>query len=74
MEHIPVKSSYLESVAYDPVSQTLQVRFLNGGLYNYQGVEPAHYNAFISAPSLGRHLAAHIKPYFKAERVDTLER
>ena len=38
MERQHVNSSNLESVGYDPTTQTLEIEFLNGGLYQYSGV------------------------------------
>lgn len=35
MKRIPVSSSNLASVGYDETSQTLEIGFLHGGVYQY---------------------------------------
>lgn len=34
MNRVPVSSSNLRAVGYDPNTRTLEVEFLNGGLYS----------------------------------------
>ena len=38
MERKNVSSSNLKSVGYDSTTQTLEIEFLNGGLYQYSSV------------------------------------
>jgi hypothetical protein len=61
MNHIPVSSSNIESIAYDPESQVLEAKFKHGGTYSYKGVPPQKYQALMAAPSIGKHLHLHIK-------------
>lgn len=37
MNRTPVSSTNLSAVGYDPDTQTLEIEFLNGGLYRYVG-------------------------------------
>lgn len=61
MQRIPVSSSNLASVGYDTVSQTLEIEFLNGSVYQYFRV-PAHlYHSLMSAASHGSYFSAYIK-------------
>ena len=56
-----VSSSNLEAVGYDPSTMTLEIEFLNGGVYQYFNV-PAHvYSGLMSASSHGSYFDAHIK-------------
>lgn len=48
-----VKSSAVHSIGYDPETQTLRVRFHNGGMYDHEGVPPETYAAFTGAASHG---------------------
>lgn len=38
MNRLPVNSTHIHSVGYDPLSKTMEVEFKNGGLYQYHGV------------------------------------
>lgn len=61
MNRVPVSSSNLSSVGYDPATATLEVEFLNGGVYQYFNV-PAYVHAgLMSATSHGSHFEAYDK-------------
>lgn len=62
--HVPVKSSAIESIGYDPASQLLQVKMKGGKTYDYPGVSAADHEAFMKSDSLGKHLASHIRPKY----------
>lgn len=51
----PVPSSHLKAIGYEPHTQTLEVEFHGGKVYQHAGVSPQHHAALISAPSVGRH-------------------
>lgn len=59
MNHIPVSSSNLSSVAYD--SGTLEIQFKNGRYYRYFNVPESVYLGLLTAPSKGRYFHRHIK-------------
>ncbi len=69
LPHIPVTSSNIESIAHDTDSKTLQVKFKNGGVYEYDGVDEAKFNALKGAPSIGSHLHQHIKGVHEHRKV-----
>jgi hypothetical protein len=69
MQHIPVSSSNLRSVAYDSRSQTLEVAFHSGGVYQYYGVPYHIYNGLMTAPSHGKYLWRHIRDRYSYSRV-----
>ncbi len=61
MDRVRVSSSNLASVGYDPEMRTLEIEFLNGGVYQYSNV-PAHvHSSLMSASSHGSYFAAYIK-------------
>lgn len=59
--HIPVTSTNIASVAHDPATKTLEVKFKNGSVYQYDDVHPALFAGLQAAPSLGGFLHQHIK-------------
>ena len=61
MERQHVSSSNLKSVGYDPISRTLEIEFLNDGIYQYFGVPESVYQGLISASSHGQYFDSHIK-------------
>jgi hypothetical protein len=61
MERLPVQSSNLVSVGYDPETLTLEIEFHNGGIYQYIGVPPEIYEGLISAGSKGTFFHQFIK-------------
>lgn len=69
MKRDPVSSSNIASVGYYAPSETLEIEFLNGSVYQYYNVPQSIYNAFIVAPSAGRFFAYQIKNAFPYSRV-----
>lgn len=65
IEHKPVTSSNIESVGYDADSQTLAVKFKNGGTYHYAEVPKEKYEEMIAARSVGGYLHANVKGVHK---------
>ena len=63
---VPVTSSRLDAVMYEPNRRVLSVRFKNGAESSYQGVEPEIARGLIKAPSPGRFFADNIKGRYGA--------
>jgi hypothetical protein len=61
MERISVQSSNLASVGYDLESATLEIEFVNGGVYQYFGVSDSVYYDLMNAPSKGRFFDQFVK-------------
>ena len=61
MERISVNSSNVSSVGYDADSQTLEIEFNNGGVYQYSGVPESVYQGMMGADSKGKYFHANIK-------------
>lgn len=69
MNRILVSSSNVATVGYDSETQTLEIEFNNGGVYQYFDVSQDIYEALISADSVGKFLNANIKGYYRYARV-----
>lgn len=61
MNRIPVVSSNISSVGYDPQKSTLEIEFLNRSIYRYYNVPQSEYQGLMRAPSLGHYFDANIK-------------
>jgi hypothetical protein len=61
MERRPVRSSMLASVGYDKATATLEVAFVEGGIYQYFGVPSAVHAGLMSASSHGTYFDAYVK-------------
>lgn len=69
MEMIPVQSSNLSAIGYDPETETLQVDFLNGSSYEYKNVPLVVYQGLMEAPSHGSYLNREIKGRYPYEKI-----
>ena len=69
MERYSVASSNVASVGYDATTETLEVEFLNGSMYQYYNVPENMYDRFMQDPSKGRFLNLHIKNAYPYSRV-----
>lgn len=61
MNRDPVASSNIATAGYDEPSQTLEVEFTSGAVYQYYNVEPGLAEQFFNAPSKGQFLNVYIK-------------
>lgn len=69
MNEIPLHSSVLASLRYDPDQQQLRLRFRTEQLYVYRMV-PAHtVEEFINAPSHGQYFNSVIRRCFECLRL-----
>lgn len=64
-----VESSNIESIGYDSNSQTLEIEFLNGSIYQYFDVPQHIFDELMSADSHGKYLEANIKGHYKYSKV-----
>ena len=69
MERVRVSSSNVASVGYYEDSQTLEVEFLNGSVYQYFDVPEQIYIGLRDADSVGGYLAANIKGVYRYSKV-----
>lgn len=69
MIRAPVASSNVASIGYDPGSETLEVEFTNGSIYQYFNVPHGLNEQLMTAPSKGQFLNAYIKNAYPYSRV-----
>jgi hypothetical protein len=65
----PVTSSNIRAVGYDPASQTLEIEFHSGAVYQYSDVPESVYRGLMQAASHGSYLHAHIRERYSYRRV-----
>jgi hypothetical protein len=66
---VPLRSSNLAAVEFDPASSSLIVEFQSGGVYRYVGVAPAVYDGLLRAYSHGRYFHAWIRNRYQSSRL-----
>jgi hypothetical protein len=65
----PIASTNIASIGYDAASETLEVEFTNGSVYQYYNV-PAHlYEQLMMASSKGQFLNTYIRNAYPFSRV-----
>lgn len=69
MERYSVASSNVASVGYDEATETLEVEFVDGAVYQYYGVPRNVYDQFMQDSSKGRFLNTYIKNAYGYSRV-----
>jgi hypothetical protein len=65
----PVASSNVASIGYDPDSETLEIEFSNGSIYQYFNVPSGLNEQLMVAPSKGQFLNAYIRNAYPYSRV-----
>ena len=69
MDRQPVVSSNIAAIGYESGTNTLEVEFASGAVYEYLGVPGDVYDGFLAAESPGRYFAANIKGSYSFNRV-----
>jgi hypothetical protein len=69
MNRTPVSSSNLKSVGYDRSSNTLEIGFHGGRVYQYYNVPKEIYQGLMAASSHGTYHNRRIKGNFRYSRV-----
>jgi len=70
MFRLPVISSVLASVGYDPDNATLELEFQSGWVYAYFNIPPATHKALMSSESKGHYFCRFIRGEGYMERVE----
>ena len=65
-----VKSSYLDSIAYDESKQELRVMFNNGVIWAYADVPPATHVSLLLSESTGKYFAKEVRGVFSGRKVE----
>lgn len=53
MNRIPIRSSHLKSIGHDEKTNTLEVEFQNGRVYQHANVNRSAYHQILAMPSSG---------------------
>ncbi len=69
MDRQPVASTNIASVGYDGPSETLEVEFSNGTVYQYYNVGADLYEQLMQSTSKGQFLNTYIKNAYPYSRV-----
>ena len=69
MQRYSVASSNIASVGYDAATETLEVEFLSGSVYQYYNVPANMYDQLMQQGSKGRFLNIYIKNAYPYSRV-----
>jgi KTSC domain len=74
MERKPVDSSMLASVGYDPSSQTLELEFQDGAIWQYLNVPESEFTSLMASDSLGTHTRNCIIGHYPEVRISSKTR
>lgn len=69
IDRLPVGSTNIVSAGYDENSETLEIEFLNGTVYQYYNVGADIYQQFEVATSKGQFLNTYIRNAYPYSRV-----
>jgi KTSC domain len=69
LRRVPVESSAIRSVGYDPRRRVLDVEFAGGAVYRYLDVPPRAHAALLAADSYGRYVNAHVRDRYRWVRL-----
>ncbi len=69
MQRYTVASSNLASVGYDTATQTLEIEFLSGSVYQYYNVPENLYEQLMQAGSKGRFFHQYIRNGYPYSRI-----
>jgi KTSC domain len=69
MNRNPVSSSNIAGVGYDETSQTLEIEFTSGSIYQYYNVGAELFRQLMDAPSKGQFLHSYIRNAYPFSRV-----
>ncbi|HSX33915.1 MAG TPA: non-canonical purine NTP pyrophosphatase [Candidatus Saccharimonadales bacterium] len=70
MLRLPVESSDIVAVGYDPKTRILEIEFRGGRLYQYREVEPDVHARFMKSDSLGQFFSTAISGRYRYDRID----
>jgi len=69
VEMIPVESSNIKEIGYDPPTERLRVTFKTDKTYEYFGVSDVMWQAFQAADSKGKFFHKHIREEYVGKKV-----
>lgn len=69
MQRTPVDSSNISSIGYDEDSNTLEIEFHSGAVYQYFDIPLNVFQGIMGPGSKGQYFAQHIKGYYRYVKV-----
>ena len=66
---IPVSSSAISTISYNPVTFTLDIEFTDGTEYEYYNVEPGVFIALAQSSSVGRYFNYNVRDSYAYSQV-----
>jgi KTSC domain len=69
VQRVPVESTSVASVGYDPERRVLEIEFRSGSVYQYSQVPQRVHERLMSASSKGRYLVYAIRTRFRYRRI-----
>jgi len=70
MHREQVSSSNIKSIGYESNSETLEIEFRDGGIYQYFNVTSNIYEELISASSIGSFFHKYIKENYNWKKIN----
>jgi len=65
MDMIPVNSSAIHAIGYDPISQGMKITFNQGSTYDFCNVPQHVFDSFISSTSKGSYYNQNIRDRYQ---------
>ena len=65
-----VNSSNITSIGYEAKTKSLEVEFVSGGIYRYEGISKALYEKMVNTDSKGRFFFSDIKGKFPHKKLN----
>jgi len=72
MIEVSIKSTSLNKATYDALKENLRVSFVNGSIYEYQGVPSKTFTQFRLAKSQGKFFNQNISNNFTYKKVKSI--
>ena len=69
MNRITVESRIVATVGYDDPSSTMELEFVDGGVYRYFVVPRSVFDDLLAADSIGRFFHEYIRGVYPFERI-----
>lgn len=69
MNRITVESRLVATAGYHDPSSTMELEFVDGGVYRYFVVPRSVFDALLAADSIGRFFQEHIRGVYPFERI-----
>lgn len=69
MKRIKVISQMIKSAGYDNDTQTMEVEFSNGTIWQYKEVPKYLYDNFMTEKSKGKYFLEKIKPFYVGSKI-----